>query len=140
MKFSEYLRIRNSVIDSVVRNNAANKALIGESPYFYIYSPTLISSQPRDNNIKDLKTSNIISIDIGGKTWLLDELILLENSYREKLISEMKKKKNIITLDYSSVAIDKKWFHNISHFNRLGTKEITKLIANDIMIVLKKLL
>ena len=78
-------------------------------------------------------------MDIDGRTWLLDELILLENSYREKLISEMKKKKNIITLDYSRVAIDKEWFHNISHFNILGTKEITKLIANDVMIVLKKL-
>ena len=107
---------------------------------------TKLSSQSNIKNTKGSNQTKIVSMEeyplIGStnrstRPWSLNELILLENDYRKELIIKMKQKKDITTLDYSKFGLGKDWFHNISHFNILGTEKISSLVANDIINLLK---
>ncbi len=142
LDLKEYEKIKNYSVKSTLRNIVATSNLNFESKYIYVYAPNYFSSLSEEQlNGFDYKYLIGIKHLIGNPTFPLKilerEMFLIEKDYRETLFREMKKDRNIIFLDYSQKAESTNWFLDYSHFTEFAASEISAILAQDLIYLIK---
>ena len=125
------LKIRDLVIDSVIRNISATKALFGEKTYIYAYAPTRMSTL----DLESKESNFLINCDVycNGVYWSLKELHILELDYRTNLLEKLKKNKSIIVKDFSLTGDNLKWFNDLTHLNVYGSAIMSDIVSKSLI-------
>ena len=137
LDYEEYLRIRDYFISSVVRNISANSVLLDNGNYFYVYAPTYFSTLEIENTSR---TQNYLVSGIGhlinSRNFKFEifekELKLIEEDYKEALLTKLNDIKSVNLLDYSSKAEGTYWFLDYSHFNQFAASKLSEMLAQDL--------
>ena len=58
---------------------------------------------------------------------------LIEKDYRQTLLGEIKKDRNIVFFDYSQKAESTNWFLDYSHFTEFAASKLSSMLAFDII-------
>ena len=139
----EYEMVKSYSIKSTLRNIIANINLVVDTKYIYVYAPNYFNSLSQEQlNGNDYKYLIGIKHLIGNPTFPLKilerEMFLIEKDYRETLFREMKNDRNIVFLDYSQKAEGTNWFLDYSHFTEFGASELSSILAQDLIDLIKE--
>ena len=138
LDYEEYEKIKNYAIQSTLRNINSTANLNLDIKYIYVYAPNYFSSLSEEQlNNDDYKYLIGIKHLIGNPIFPLKilerEMHLIEKDYREKLLSEIKRNKNITLHDYSQKADNTNWFIDYSHFTEFAARELSSMLAIEIL-------
>ena len=138
LDYEEYEKIKNYAIQSTLRNINSTANLNLDIKYIYVYAPNYFSSLSEEQlNNDDYKYLIGIKHLIGNPVFPLKllerEMHLIEKNYRETLLSEIKKNKNITFFDYSKKAENTNWFIDYSHFTEFAARELSSMLAIEIL-------
>ena len=143
LDYEDYDKIKNYAIQSTLRNISSTSNLNLDSKYIYVYAPNYFSSLSE----KELKRNDykyLIGIKhlIGNPVFPLKilerEMHLIEKDYRETLLSEMRRNKNIKLIDYSQKAENTNWFIDYSHFTEFAASKLSSMLAIEILDIKNK--
>ena len=138
LDYEEYEKIKNYAIQSTLRNINSTANLNSDIKYIYVYAPNYFSSLSKEQlNSADYKYLIGIKHLIGNPIFPLKilerEMHLIEKDYRETLLSEIKRNKNITFFDYSQKAENTNWFIDYSHFTEFAASELSSMLAIEIL-------
>ena len=143
LDFAEYQKIKNYAIQSTLRNISSTSNLNLDSKYIYVYAPNYFSSLS-EKQLKSNDYKYLIGIKhlIGNPAFPLKilerEMHLIEKDYRETLLSEMRRNKNIKLIDYSQKAENTNWFIDYSHFTEFAASKLSSMLAIEILDIKNK--
>ena len=143
LDFAEYQKIKNYAIQSTLRNISSTSNLNLDSKYIYVYAPNYFSSlsekQLKSNDYKYLiGIKHLIGNPVFPLKILEREMHLIEKDYRETLLSEMRRNKNIKLIDYSQKAENTNWFIDYSHFTEFAASKLSSMLAIEILDIKNK--
>ena len=143
LDFAEYQKIKNYAIQSTLRNISSTSNLNLDSKYIYVYAPNYFSSlsekQLKSNDYKYLiGIKHLIGNPVFPLKILEREMHLIEKDYRETLLSEMRRNKNIKLIDYSQKAKNTNWFIDYSHFTEFAASKLSSMLAIEILDIKNK--
>jgi hypothetical protein len=138
LDYEEYEKIKNYAIQSTLRNINSTANLNLNIKYIYVYAPNYFSSLSEEQlNSDDYKYLIGIKHLIGNPVFPLKllerEMHFIEKDYRETLLSEIKRNKNITFFDYSKKAENTNWFIDYSHFTEFAASELSSMLAIEIL-------
>lgn len=132
IKLEKYLEIRDYSINSAVRNIKATKALLGDTKYVYLYTPTSFNSDINEDKARDL-----IDREMGIT---LGDYQKLENDFRKEFLKKVTALPEVIVLDYSGMADTNTWFSDYTHLNLYGEKKFSELIYPEVSKLVKNII
>ena len=132
IKLEKYIEIRDYSINSAVRNIKATNALLGDTKYVYLYTPTLFNCVTGEDKARD-----IIDREIG---LTLGDYQKLENDFRKEFLKKVTALRGVIVLDYSGMADTNTWFKDYTHLNLYGEKKFSELIYPEVSQLVKSII
>ena len=118
---NNYLKIKDDVISSKVRNIRLLSSLNPSGKILFVYLPTMINQ-----NVNS--TSKFIGFPELEKLGLsIKDLNVLEKSYRTDLINNLQAIENLKVYDLTKFG-NSDWFYDLSHFSKKGQSEIHDLL------------
>lgn len=130
----QYRRRRDEIINSITRNVRASTAALNGIPYLYVYSPTIYGSELGHDFVNRVHTIP------GGIRLSGQQIQLLQQDFKEKLLTQLEATEGLTILDLSAALQNlptDQTFADHTHLNDNGAALLAPVLASKIKTMLQ---